>query len=797
MKKNLTLCLAFFNICILSAQTNVSGNQSGTWTKANSPYVLTATITVPTGQTLTIEPGVTVQFPYNNAQFIIMGTLVAKGDIADSIYFTGGVLEQAIAGPISFTATSNNSILQYLKITGLGYYYVSNTNEAILIQSNSCQILNCTIENIRGTAIQVDNTSPSLQNNVITSNAYFDIITGLDKIRYVTDNNQSTTGLTIGLLGYTMTSNDELPATNVQFYTLLATQTIPVNNQLIIEPGVTLQFPYNNAQLIVNGTLTAIGTASNYIYFTGGALGQATAGPINITSTSYNSTLQYVNISGLGYYYVNNTSEGILIQSSSCKILNCSIQNIRGSAIQIDNASPTINNNIITNNLYLDVLAGFDKIKYVTDNNETTNGLKIGLLNYNMGSSDTLTTTNIQYYYLLQTLTVPPTKTLVVEPGVTIQFPYNNSQLIINGTIKAEGTASNYIYFAGQSVGQATAGPISINDTTTHSLLQYIDIKGLGYYYKSATTATLILNSSCTVDNCTLENTNGVALEITGAKPVIVGDCLYNNYAGILSSGGDPSISQCNFINNGLFGLNNSNSADTVTATNCYWGDPSGPNEQVGNPGGQGDIIIGNVIYHPFSTEQFICSQNILLPVAILNFKATYSSIKSISCTWQTATESNSNYFTIQRSINGISFTDIAKVNAAGNSNIIRSYSYPDNTFNEAGVSKLYYRLQEVDKDGKSNYSNIVSVNLENENKMFVYPVPANNTLHISLTKPLSQNATVILYDINGKVALQQKAIINSINQQLNISALAEGNYNLVIIDNGKKISNSQIVIMR
>ncbi len=184
------------------------------------------------------------------------------------------------------------------------------------------------------------------------------------------------------------------------------------------------------------------------------------------------------------------------------------------------------------------------------------------------------------------------------------------------------------------------------------------------------------------------------------------------------------------------------------------------------------------------------------LAVNYLKFSAQLQN-SNVILNWQTASEISTSHYNIQRSTDGIHFTIINRSIAAGNSNTIKQYTYTDNNVTALKVNKLYYRLQEVDKDGKSNYSNIETINLENENKMFVYPVPANNILHISLAQPLSQTASIVLYNINGKVALQQKAMINSTNQQLNVSALAEGNYNVVIIDNGKKTSNSQIVIMR
>lgn len=93
------LCFLFFNLIFVCfsgfGQTNVSGNVSGIWTKANSPYIITADVTVPPGQTLTIQPGVEVRSA-DYADDLLYGTLVAQGTAADSIRFRGVVCQHQL-----------------------------------------------------------------------------------------------------------------------------------------------------------------------------------------------------------------------------------------------------------------------------------------------------------------------------------------------------------------------------------------------------------------------------------------------------------------------------------------------------------------------------------------------------------------------------------------------------------------------------------------------------------------------------------------------------------------------------
>src|SRR4029079_9275946 len=91
MKNFLTILILMtvFSVAV-TAQTNVSGGiyNNTTWTLANSPYIVTDTIVVFPGVTLTIEPGVTVKFDDGKFIQIRQGSLIAAGTASDSITIT-------------------------------------------------------------------------------------------------------------------------------------------------------------------------------------------------------------------------------------------------------------------------------------------------------------------------------------------------------------------------------------------------------------------------------------------------------------------------------------------------------------------------------------------------------------------------------------------------------------------------------------------------------------------------------------------------------------------------------------
>ena len=114
MKKILTLIILIAISISIFPQTQVSGNQSGTWTAVNSPYLVTGEILIPEGQTLTIEAGIEVNFQ-GHYKFTVNGNLQALGTETDSIFFTTD--NQATGwGGIRFDGSDGISNLSYCRI---------------------------------------------------------------------------------------------------------------------------------------------------------------------------------------------------------------------------------------------------------------------------------------------------------------------------------------------------------------------------------------------------------------------------------------------------------------------------------------------------------------------------------------------------------------------------------------------------------------------------------------------------------------------------------------------------------
>ena len=209
----LLLFAMFFVTATVHAATNSSDTISSntTWTKANSPYTLTGTITVDSSATLTIEPGVTIQIP-SDCTLQVNGILIARGTSSEKISFAGGdvslggsgsssVIENAILNPTNLILGISATI-EGNTIIGRGS---ANSFEAILITGGAPNISNNLIygaDSQRG--IDITGGSPTITSNGIMGM----IISEGDSVGApVISRNTIEGGISLSISGATITNN--------------------------------------------------------------------------------------------------------------------------------------------------------------------------------------------------------------------------------------------------------------------------------------------------------------------------------------------------------------------------------------------------------------------------------------------------------------------------------------------------------------------------------------------------------------------------------------------------------------
>jgi len=158
----------------LFSQTEVNGIQSGSWTYANSPYLVTGDISVPLGSELSIEPGVEVNFQ-GNYKFTVSGSLQAIGTADDSIYFTTDDIATGWHG-IRMLDSQSGSELSYCRIEfgkTVSGEYPDQHGGAVMLLNSDAVFNNCTFayneatgdDNGMGGAVYAFNTTSNTQFN--------------------------------------------------------------------------------------------------------------------------------------------------------------------------------------------------------------------------------------------------------------------------------------------------------------------------------------------------------------------------------------------------------------------------------------------------------------------------------------------------------------------------------------------------------------------------------------------------------------------------------------------------------
>jgi hypothetical protein len=171
-----------------------------------------------------------------------------------------------------------------------------------------------------------------------------------------------------------------------------------------------------------------------------------------------------------------------------------------------------------------------------------------------------------------------------------------------------------------------------------------------------------------------------------------------------------------------------------------------------------------------------------VLPVELTSFAAACKETL-VLIEWETASESNNDYFEVERSVDGMQFTAIGRVEAAGNSVIPQKYSLEDN---QPLTGKTYYRLKQMDEDGEYSYSSVVLVDCKSaaavQPVVSIYPNPASDMLTVDM-KGLKGKKTLTIYSVLGQMMFSQLVAGEQENTQeiIPITALADAAYLLRI----------------
>jgi hypothetical protein len=176
------------------------------------------------------------------------------------------------------------------------------------------------------------------------------------------------------------------------------------------------------------------------------------------------------------------------------------------------------------------------------------------------------------------------------------------------------------------------------------------------------------------------------------------------------------------------------------------------------------------------------------LPVTLISF--TMECDKGIPVLkWTTESEQNSDYFQIERSRDGFDWIEVSKVQAMGNSNTIKNYQFYDMT---SGYFEGYYRLKQVDFDGKFEYFGPVSSfcsDHKNELISEVFPNPTTGEVSLGIRNDIQETVNVSVSDYTGRILYEMSIEINEgyTLKTIDLSKYITGTYLICITTNNTK----------
>ena len=599
---------------------------------------------------------------------------------------------------------------------------------------------------------------------------------------------------------------------------------------------------YNSGTITLNGGTVIVQSGGNLnsganITVSTGTLHIASGGTLtkDMTSTSSSIINNCGTISGSRNFNTNTTLNNYSATTLALKygggIVNNYAANATISFGTVDAAGGILNN--YASNLKFSITGTWNQ--GITFNNTAGSSMEITSVPGGAMPASTVFNNagNLTYTPVLNTTGASFNNDLGGTLNFTSSGSANKPNILNNGTLNvlgtfylAGGTTTNNGTMAFSSELRLDGGTLNLNtkSTTTvntlyknngtinmddHSLLNIIQnvttwngtpinlVSGCASIIGSTTPSTTNINSNF------LGNPN---LHFCGSPPTQSGGCTTTptsvsdngsgayRITGIFTCGSGLSTNQYILITGVTGGGNNLNGLWQVTKVDATTIDLIGSAFISGSDISaavvvfdQSKLKLGTATYLGYSSCTNPCKP---LPIKLISFTAIPSN-GSVKIVWKTIEEIDNNYFTIERSTDGIHFTTIATVPAIQKGSSIATYSEYDYS-PLAGTS--YYRLKQTDFNGSYSYSNTVAVTMENNlSDWFVYPNPStdgNFTIKSNLNP--SDILSITVTDVTGNVVREFNS--SDYESEIQVSDLSAALY-IVRLQKTNTIESKKIIV--
>lgn len=376
----------------------------------------------------------------------------------------------------------------------------------------------------------------------------------------------------------------------------------------------------------------------------------------------------------------------------------------------------------------------------------------------------------------------------------TLNHPNNSDYGNIHGSAY-NATFDNAIVGVALRNGPYNSLSVSYNDPSTSNYVNYFNTL-LAKGYHLGPMADLDNHNSATMGKSSQQRTVLLATALT--KPAILDAILnmrfyatddYNEQISFTINGSINMGSITSQFSNPALQVNASDpDGDAITSIKIYYGVPgSGSMPTLLTSVSNSSVLnfthsfaSGTYYYYAEITEAdgnlswtapIWYTKNISLPVQLLSFTG-YHHNQSNHLIWKTASESNNDYFIVERSTDGVNFIGIAKVKGQGSTSALSVYEIEDNSLN---AKYNYYRLRQVDFNGTTDYSTIILLESSKEIPVKIYPNPVTDLVQLDLTG-YTEAVQINISNLEGKSFYSSGAVVEKI-KQISVTEFPAGVY--------------------
>ncbi len=286
---------------------------------------------------------------------------------------------------------------------------------------------------------------------------------------------------------------------------------------------------------------------------------------------------------------------------------------------------------------------------------------------------------------------------------------------------------------------------------------QTVDLRITNYVATSATSIAYDIEIKASTTGITLSN-NSIEIATNSSKTSGVNSATYlGNYTGY-SNTSTPGYSS------GITTVTTTAPGSPTTISTSFEPYMHVENSSTGTASDNTDVTFGTITGISVGSTTGILNQP--MPITLVSFSVNFkNNIPEIS--WATACEINNDRFEILRSVDGINFQTIGSIKGNANSHTIQNYQFTDNT--ELNTP-TYYQLKQVDFDGTTTLSKVITLQKSMVTTLTPYPNPTRN--YFVVNSP--EVKTVYICNILGQVLIQQNI---SQNQNIDITNFPTGIY--------------------